>query len=528
MNGQDEILTEDAKQNRRSIKILQINLNRCNLAQDLLKQKVLEEKIDVVMISELYRPENNWLIDKSGKCAIWNTEINGLTVNDEDTINGDGYVGTKIKDTVMISVYISPNILIDNYISVIENIVKIRKEYRGRFVLAGDFNAKSAAWGSKTTNNRGNILLDANEEMQLVPVITEGGHTFERNNRVSKIDIMSCDSKTYREIIYSNVLNQDSASDHRYVLHIITCGKNLKRNKVLFRPWNVKTLNEEKFDEIMNTYLNSMVEIKDDNPAIPYECVGEYLRAVYVACDGSMKKKNISENRRKPNEWWNDKIKTLRAEMNKKRRLFQRARRKNRNDANELEKQYKETRKMLKYKIWDSKVECWKKTCDTLDDNIWGKPYKSIINKIKCKLPCPIIREEKARAIIRCLFPGNEDELKDLKQKKERLDEKMNDEENYIYFMDELATNDEVIREAKLLKKNKAPGLDGIPPSMVRWLAEKKEGVNIRKLINGCLIKGKIPNSWKMQRLVLIRKAGKTRTWMMHTVHYASLMPGPS
>ena len=54
-------------------RILQINLNHCVVAQDLLSQLVREEKTDVAVISEEYRDlENpNWVVDTNKKAAIW-------------------------------------------------------------------------------------------------------------------------------------------------------------------------------------------------------------------------------------------------------------------------------------------------------------------------------------------------------------------------------------------------------------------------------------------------------------------------
>lgn len=53
------------------IDVLQVNLNRCRLAQELMIQMVYEQKIDIVIISEIYRAERDWKIDKIGKTAIW-------------------------------------------------------------------------------------------------------------------------------------------------------------------------------------------------------------------------------------------------------------------------------------------------------------------------------------------------------------------------------------------------------------------------------------------------------------------------
>lgn len=54
-------------------KVLQLNLNHCSEAQDLLHQLVREEKVDVVVVSEEYRDldDANWARDATGKAAVW-------------------------------------------------------------------------------------------------------------------------------------------------------------------------------------------------------------------------------------------------------------------------------------------------------------------------------------------------------------------------------------------------------------------------------------------------------------------------
>ena len=54
-------------------KVLQINLNHCAVAQDLLSQLIREEKADIVIISEQYRDlsEASWVTDATSTAAIW-------------------------------------------------------------------------------------------------------------------------------------------------------------------------------------------------------------------------------------------------------------------------------------------------------------------------------------------------------------------------------------------------------------------------------------------------------------------------
>lgn len=129
------------------VKILQINLNRCRLAHDLMIQVAHEQKIIIVLISELLKPESDWTVDKLGKVAIWITRINGVVNNDQDLILGDGFVGTKVEGMTFISTYILSNIKIEKYIEVLETIREEVKQYN-RVFISGDFNARSAAWGS--------------------------------------------------------------------------------------------------------------------------------------------------------------------------------------------------------------------------------------------------------------------------------------------------------------------------------------------------------------------------------------------
>lgn len=180
----------------------------------------------------------------------------------------------------------------------------------------------------------------------------------------------------------SKVLAIDSDSDDKYVRYAIKRLKDKNHAPEGFNSWNFKTLKEEKFKNVMDTYV---IYNDDDETTMRYEEVGEYLRAVSVACSKSMKEKGLNNPRRKPNTWWNAEIEGLRAKINKKRRIFQRARKKDRENQEELASEYKETRKKLKYKIWDSKVDEWKQMCEDLNKDICGRPYKAIMNKIKRK-----------------------------------------------------------------------------------------------------------------------------------------------
>ncbi|GBP54610.1 hypothetical protein EVAR_35871_1 [Eumeta japonica] len=62
---------EDNEQSK--MRILQLNINHCEAAHDLLMQTVREQKIDLVLISELYKHQNGQPLetDSTTKAVIW-------------------------------------------------------------------------------------------------------------------------------------------------------------------------------------------------------------------------------------------------------------------------------------------------------------------------------------------------------------------------------------------------------------------------------------------------------------------------
>ncbi|CAB0032742.1 unnamed protein product [Trichogramma brassicae] len=56
------------------MRILQLNLNQCKAAQDLLRQTILEQRINVAVVCNQYKnldPPYTWLSDANSQAAIW-------------------------------------------------------------------------------------------------------------------------------------------------------------------------------------------------------------------------------------------------------------------------------------------------------------------------------------------------------------------------------------------------------------------------------------------------------------------------
>lgn len=55
------------------MKFIQLNLNHCRAAQDLLSQSLLQSNVDVAIVFEQYKDlySGIWIADKNSKAAIW-------------------------------------------------------------------------------------------------------------------------------------------------------------------------------------------------------------------------------------------------------------------------------------------------------------------------------------------------------------------------------------------------------------------------------------------------------------------------
>lgn len=111
-----------------SISFLQINLNRCIIAHDLLDKYSYDNNIDIVLVSE---PNKNiasnrqYLTDENIDTAI--IILQGNKIRIDSHLQGKGYVGMRTENTLIISIYISPNIPIQDFNNVMNDLSDTEK-----------------------------------------------------------------------------------------------------------------------------------------------------------------------------------------------------------------------------------------------------------------------------------------------------------------------------------------------------------------------------------------------------------------
>lgn len=471
------------------MRVLQLNLNHCRAAQDLLTQRVRELGVDVAMLCEQHTDLETqpWISDTTKKAAIW--ACGRLPFEQLPTNPTRWYVRAKIGGVHLYSCYAPPSASFEEF----ENFLDILAEDVRRHepvAISGDFNAWSIEWGSRETDRRGEAIQEVFSTLNLILMNEGTTSTFRKGAASSIIDLTFISSALARGGCEWRVDEEFTNSDHQAIIwEINTNSRNGRRKKGIRRQtvgWNSKHLDAETFNLVMR------------GSAAPQSTTAEGITeevatAIEAASDASMPRCRPS-NGRAPVHWWNSTIAQHRRECLKARRQHQRARKRDRETTEELRRNYEEKRRLLRNAINSSKRDYWKELCAEVDRDPWGRPYKTVMHRIK-SLPAttPTCPDTLLRIVVH-LFP----------EKPELPDYHPEDGEMDIPGV----TMEELMKACSRLQNGKAPGPSGTPNIALKSAVAARPDMFIN-MYNACLRQGVFPSRWKQQRLVLLPKGKK-------------------
>lgn len=464
------------------MRFLQLNLNHCRAAHELLKQSVRELKVDLAIISEPYENVDtpNWTNDTTGTSAIWS--VNRQLLRDEMTTEC-GFVRATVSGICIYSCYIPPRYDIVEYKRIIDTLT-IDAAGRRPILIAGDFNAWATEWGCPRSNERGRFLLESFALLDVVLMNSGNEQTFSRNGGGSVIDVAFASTDISLRLSW-HISDIYTHSDHSAIIMNIsdpTPSPTVVSRQELI-GWKTNTFDKELFCVCMEG-----MELSGS----PENMADQLVSRITQACNTSMRKRKRGVNK-SPVYWWNDEIAELRKDCIRARRCYVRTRGRPNND---LHHQILKTKKKaLKSAIRRSKRTCFLNICDDVENNPFGLAYKLVTKKLKClSTPSPteaVILER----IVTHLFPPQLTTSWD----------------NYIPVYN-VGFPEVMLPELQLavskFEDNKAPGLDGIPNNVLKEVV-KCSADQVLKLINKCLRYGSFPSIWKRQKLVLLPKDKK-------------------
>ncbi|XP_060871398.1 uncharacterized protein LOC132945642 [Metopolophium dirhodum] len=341
-------------------KFLQVNLNHCKVAQDLLRQYLSEQKVDVALVSEPYSvssDSSSWLVSSA-------QELQRL----EDRIRA-----------------VEPSIPV---------------------IVAGDFNARSAAWGDWCQDSRGDDLSSLLDQLGL-QILNEGVKpTFIGRGRGSIVDLTAASESIVGRIHGWRVCDEaESSSDHQYITFKLQQRTvHEQTNQITHKGWKADGNSSTQHMEagLLLAQWTGDPDIFSAS-ANANQRASAVEAAITMACDLTFKRIALSRSR-KPLPTGG--MQTSRQNEEHVLRLIR-----GQDSTTEEEAvaaantRYKEARKCLKTAIAGSKERCWKEMLETIDADPWGKPYKLVTRKLQGP---PATTNMDANAVLRItgtLFP---------------------------------------------------------------------------------------------------------------------------
>lgn len=493
------------------MKILQINLNRCRNAHDLLEETVNRRGIGICLLSEpnkaiITRKKSGWRSDKERDTAVWwtgHSTDRGVRASGD----GEGFSWLEVDGVgVFYSCYFSPNRGIENFEDFLEGLAQSMESHRGKgIVITGDFNAANIVWGSRFTTARGTKMGEWLAERDLT-VLNDGKvPTFARRGQEAHIDLTAVSRQLLPKVRGWGVdEGEETMSDHRYIFTEIEGGQPTATTTGDKR-WQWRKLNREILIRELDAGGRRMQEEgRADARGI--------VEVMTKACTNAGPQIHQGAGRTKaPKYWWNEGIAQARKECIKKRRAHTRERRsfgrmQRRVGGYRIEElevgvgrveskweEYRAARKHLKSLIAESKNRAWRELIEAVESDVWGLPYRVVRGKLRT--PPPILPPDVLVETITTLFPT---------QPWRGEGPSVDPGEIPGVTLEEIKT----ARER--LATGKAPGPDGIPPEVARLMVERWPGV-FQNLVNTALREGIFPKEWKKASLVLIPKPGKKK-----------------
>ena len=265
---------------------------------------------------------------------------------------------------------------------------------------------------------------------------------------------------------------------------------------------------------------SSLETFELNTPMMTPEDIDKRIKYITDVITKSIKRSKIqAETIKKKSPWWSRELCALRHQLRKAQKIS--------NTSTSHLEQFKKLKTTYQKEIRGAKFKAWKTFCT---EELEADPFKAIRKGtrkpskpiLSMKVDGVITTEEPS--ILKCLsdtfFPGvpeDPESLKIIEEMNKELDSLSNDTPPPI-------TQKVLYVTILSMKKNKAPGNDGITSEHLGCLHEETKGV-ILDIFNACLRLSYFPSKWKSAQVPIIPKPGRADYQVASAYRPISLLP---
>ena len=374
-------------------------------------------------------------------------------------------------------------------------------------VIGSDTNAHSPLWHSVyTRDTRCRVRGGKVEELinaHALCILNRAGQppTFRSHVGTSTIDVTLASRRIARRIHDWLVDESVSTSDHNAITFTVRSENTTRTNERL--QIDISSFNWKKF----KMHISRVVEELKDLSCNTVENVDLFVskleqELVAAMTANSRSKSYISKS------WWNKELGVLTKEITKLLSKLSKCYAPYRRA--ELIEQVAEKRKTYKQAIQAAKVNSFKEHIKRYRNTMWGPAYKTLKQKRVNLSSLPSFSAEMTKSGD---IAGNLNILLDTLFPKDNIEEDSPADTELREFVAGYRNNKierklsrEEIKDAIMqVKPKKAPGEDGLLPSIIRGAADELLPV-LDTLFNSCLSLGYFPKAYKTARVILLFK----------------------
>ena len=322
------------------IRVLQINLQRGQAPSRQLNTTVQEQNIDIALIQEPYVFKDRVCgLASSARViahhsnpktaiAVFNKDLsifNITTVSSQYTTAIDITLATET--ITIVSAYIPPPSRTpsdDDRDFIAELNETITKLNRKKIIIGTDSNSKSESWGHQYEDPRGRAVRDIISSHSLH--LHNDGLTATFHNESgaeSFIDLTISSNALARRINNWMVSEESSLSDHRYIFFDISLERSVTNIMSLTNRYNTSIADWDTFSDTLTTARYDIRQTIDTarNQQDINVATEQLTKLLINAADISIPLKRIGTNSK---SWWSAELTTLRHQVNRLRRHYQR------------------------------------------------------------------------------------------------------------------------------------------------------------------------------------------------------------
>ena len=461
------------------------------------------------------------------------------------------------KDIIFIGTYVHPVNSIfytdkdyDSTIDMIEELItdQIESDQDNLYLIGGDLNARISDWGyndeeeedqdnntdnynrtsqDTVTNNFGKKLIELCTTFKLTPVggLTskhfDNKYTYISKRGNSTIDHYICSTELLDNIKKYQTEDRIESPHQPITINLESNreqGRQLKKRKqkitkIIWQEDKIDKctdiLNSEEIIETINQLTEDLTEI-EPSLANFYDTIDNIIKpmkkTLYL---GGKKKKPIQE--------WYDKDCT-----ENKKKTMRALKRLNRIDKNTQPNKYQEKRnkyvtarteyqKLIRDKKKEHRKQMYEKLVASTKDSreFWNTIRKTRVRHNKIADISPTQWEQHFTQLLNPDGIENTQENNNPTEHQRQAAEQINEQNVCIEDLDKEISKEELGLAFQKLKKRKAPGIDEIPPEVLK-LIEPKISTYLLKLFNKIYELGQFPHKWTQAIIVPLFKKGDT------------------